>query len=219
MQINLDKKEIYYTGDLNRQQYEVLLDWLKKNDTGWEETDVEELEYLYGYDSLRYSNESWEWELNEEQTKNAKELFYTLENVQVDCRELIEEQIREMCDVYESNGYKQWTDPDALIKTDFYNYLRIDWANEFYLTGESGTKNTITYEKFMELFGENEKLPPYKKASLKWNYDTLVGDVIETTDEVSPISSREKELKKTLKHLLKKDIILTPKQYKKLWKK
>ena len=49
------------------------------------------------------------------------------------------------------------------------------------------------------------------------------GDVIETTDCVTPISSREEkqslELKKTLKYLLKKDIILTPKQYKKLWKK
>lgn len=60
------------------------------------------------------------------------------------------------------------------------------------------------------------------------NDKALVEDVIEgteTTDEVSPISlssifsSREKEFKKTLKYLLKKDIILTPKQYKKLWKK
>lgn len=153
--------------------------------------------------------------------KEESEEILTLDSIQVDCSELTEGQIKEMCNVYKSNGYKQWMNKDALKIEDNYTYLRIDWENEFCMNGKSSFKTIITYDKFMELFGENDKLPPYKEAPLKWNYGSLVGGVIkgiETIDEVSPISSREKELKKTLKYLLKKDIILTPKQYKKLWK-
>ena len=219
MKINLDEKEIYYTGDLNRQQFEVLLGWLEKNDTGWEATNIEDIQNLNGCDSLKYSDDSWEWELNEKQTKNAKELFYTLENIQVDCSELMEEQIKEMADVFENNGFN--VDLDGI--TDEHFYLRLTKCRKSVdLFRLDDTKTIITYEKFMELFGENEKVTPYEEVPLKWNYETLVWDGIkgiETIDEVSSISSREKELKKTLKYLLKKDIILTPKQYKKLWKK
>lgn len=211
MQINLDEKEIYYTGDLNKQQFEVLLNWLKKYDTGWEDTNIEDIQILNGYDSLKYSNESWWWELNEEQTKNAKELFYTLENIQVDCRELSEEQIKEMAYVFNTNGYKTWNNIRALKKdTHTHLFLEIGIGNEVYLNYKKENKTTITYSKFMELFGD-----------VKVSTDNLVKGT-ETIDEVTPISlfsSREKRLKKTLKHLLKKDIILTPKQYKKLWKK
>src|SRR5690606_5327030 len=79
--------------------------------------------------------------------------FLTLENVQVDCRELTEEQIKEMCKVYESNGYRQWNNQDSLKLIGNFTHLRIDWENEFYITSDLDTKTTITYEKFMELFG------------------------------------------------------------------
>lgn len=76
----------------------------------------------------------------------------TLENVQVDCRELTEEQVKEMCNVYENNGYKQWVNKNALKIEDNYTYLRIDWENDFFINGKDYDKTTITYEKFMELF-------------------------------------------------------------------
>lgn len=76
----------------------------------------------------------------------------TLENVQVDCRELTEEQVKEMVNVFESNGYKQWINPDAFKIIDNYTCLRIVWKNEFYIASELNSKTTITYEKFMELF-------------------------------------------------------------------
>ena len=212
---DLDKNEIYYTGSLNKNQLEILLDWLNKNDTGWEDYSIDGFLEINGSDSLKYSNGSWGWESNENQTKNAKELFYTLENVQVDCRELRDEQIKEMVNVFEKASFN--LDLDEITGEHFYLRLaKCEESVDFFKL--DNTKTTITYEKFMELFS-----------------DTLVGDVIEgteTTDEVSPIklsslfSSREKEnekrtlkLKKTLKYLLKRDIILTPKQYKKLWKK
>ena len=102
-------------------------------------------------------NVGWFFSKEHVVTHNAKELFYTLENIQIDCTNETEERIKEMCKVYESSGFKKWTDPDALIKTDFYNYLRIDHENEFYITGESDNFTTKKKEKFMELFGKEEK--------------------------------------------------------------
>src|SRR5690606_3785599 len=84
---------------------------------------------------------SYKWCMNAnikpEITHNAKELFYTLENVQVDCRELTEEQIKEMCKVYESNDYNQWNDNRALKLIDNYTYLRVGIGNEFYVNVKS----------------------------------------------------------------------------------
>ena len=207
---DLDENEIYYTGSLNKNQLEVLLDWLKKNDRGWEDYSIDGLLEINGTYSLLYSDGSWCWSGNTFKTKNAKELFYTLENVQVDCTELTKECIKEMADVFDKTGYKYINgNKNAALKVENdYKFLYLEEDKEIVVGIVDNNKTTITYEKFMELFS-----------------DTLVGDVIkgtETTDEVSPIRlffSREKKLKKTLKYLLKRDIILTPKQYKKLWKK
>lgn len=262
MEINLDEKEIYYTGDLNKQQFEILLDWLEKNDTGWEDTNLENIQILNGCDSLKYSNKSWWWKSNEEQTKNALELFNkdselykwykyddgSLFYVTSECKKghlygygldkdswvyygeedeyrcvfnnvaknyktpatkeeveerLTQEAIKRGFNVgYESGKYVYFIHD----KDWYYN----DKSNTFFVRQKNGTWNTIMKDGvWLEI--ENDK--------------ALVGDVIkgtETTDEVSPISlfsAREESLKKTLKYLLKKDIILTPKQYKKLWKK
>ena len=117
---DLDKNEIYYTGSLNKNQLEILLDWLNKNDTGWEDYSIDGFLEINGSDSLKYSNGSRGWESNENQTKNAKELFYTLENVQVDCRELRDEQIKEMANVFEKASFNL----DLGGITDEHFYLR-----------------------------------------------------------------------------------------------
>lgn len=150
----LDKTKVYDLSELTSEELQEIFTWLKNNDEDWHIVTFKNFKEGIDYARLAYVDNEWVW-VYQEPTANAKELFYTLENVQVDCSELSEKQVKEMCEVYESNGYKQWIDEDTLIKTDFCNYLRIDWANEFYITGESGTKTTITYEKFMELFAES----------------------------------------------------------------
>ena len=201
---DLDKNEIYYTGSLNKNQLEILLDWLNKNDTGWEDYSIDGLLEINGTDSLKYSNGSWGWESNENQTRNALELFYTLEDIQVDCSYLSKEQIKLMADVFKTHGYEI----GSLFLFGEYSFIRNNFGKYCMVAKKDKNKISITYEKFMDLFS-----------------DTLVEDVIKGTDELTPISlfsSREKEsekLKKTLKYLLKRDIILTPKQYKKLWNK
>lgn len=203
----LDKNKIYDLSELTSEELKEVLNWLKKNDEDWDNCPFEEMIKYQKTDRLVFNTHNWEWSNTVESTHNAKELFYTLENIQVDCSELSDEQIKEMCKVYESRGFKKWKDLDAFKIEGSFTYLKIDWENEFYITGGNDNFTTITYGKFMELFGDT-------------NY------LVETTDEVCLFSSREKEsekrtlkLKKTLKYLLKKDIILTPKQYKKLWKK
>lgn len=90
--------------------------------------------------------------------------------------------------------------------------------NDYYLNiigddilwNEFAVDTSLIMEDGVWLEIENEKLPPHKEAP------TLVGDsqvVVEHTKEFIPSK------KQVLKYLLKKDIILTPKQYKKLWKK
>lgn len=78
--------------------------------------------------------------------------FLTLENVQVDCTELTEEQINEMCNVYESNGYEvDWVRTNVSKHT--FTFLRFD-VSDVWCSNFDENKTTITYEKFMELFGE-----------------------------------------------------------------
>lgn len=209
MEINLDENEIYDLSELTSEELQELAKYMQINH-GWE--------YQVPHTDLFWHDASETWLYNKfekvNDMVNAKELFYTLENIQVDCRELSEEQIKEMADVFNTNGYETWDNINAL-KKDTHLFLEVGIGNEVYLNHKKEEKTTITYEKFMDLFGEKDKLPPYKETPLKWNYETLVGDnqvVIEHTKEFIPSK------KQVLKYLLKKDIILTPKQYKKLWK-
>lgn len=261
MQINLDKKEIYYTGDLNKQQFETLLDWLEKNDTGWEDTNIEDIQILNGYDSLKYSNESWWWESNEKQTKNALELFNkdselykwykyddgSLFYVTSECKKghLYGYGLDKDSWVYHvdeggnscvfNNVAKNYKTPatkeeveerltQEAIKRGFVKGVKVGCLN---LVGYFSEIEIDCYyldedcdEVFWNTFCVDSSVIMKDGVWLEIENDkALVGDVIETTDEVSIFSSREEKLKKTLKYLLKKDIILTPKQYKKLWKK
>lgn len=90
---------------------------------------------------------------------NAKELFYTLENIQADCRELTKEQVKEMADVFEANGFN--VDKKELKVDDRYCYLCFVQYDVWVCDGFK-SKQTITYEKFMELFGYKEKSEEFK---------------------------------------------------------
>lgn len=87
------------------------------------------------------------------ETHNAKELFYTLENIQVDCRELTEEQISNISDVFELNNFKVVRSYNNVTKTH-YHLQYVDEDKDVWVNSEDEEKNIITYDKFMELFGE-----------------------------------------------------------------
>ena len=147
--MKLNKNKVYDLSELASEELEEVANYMQNNH-GWKGQ--------VPHTDLFWHDVSGTWLYNKHDKvndmTNAKELFYTLENVQVDCRELTEEQIKEMCEVYESNGYEKWMDEDALKLIDDYTYLRTDWENEFFINGKDYDKTTITYEKFMELFGE-----------------------------------------------------------------
>lgn len=75
----------------------------------------------------------------------------TLENIQVDCRELTEEQIKDICKVFETNGYKVGED-DWALNVSYASYLLEFTGSEVFVSVGSEEKTTITYEKFMKLF-------------------------------------------------------------------
>ena len=78
----------------------------------------------------------------------------TLENVQVDCRELTEEQIKKMADVFENSGFN--LDLDEITGEHFYLRLaKCEESVDFFKL--DNTKTEITYEKFMKLFGNKGK--------------------------------------------------------------
>lgn len=143
--MKLDKNKVYDLSEL----------------TSEERKEVEKVAkiHIYNYKYLLFSSG---WFVCSDGSKfcteptNAKELFYTLENVQVDCRGLSEEQIKEMAYVFESNGY---INSMGLNVCDTYFLLRQRWGKEDRNFGVLGDHKddrftTITYEKFMELFAE-----------------------------------------------------------------
>lgn len=175
-----NKNKVYDLSELTNDELKEIANYMQSNQ-GWE--------YQVPHTDLYFSNEDgWLYNMVNKVTDmtNAKELFYTLENIQVDCRELSEEQIKEMAGVFENAGYKAWDDPNALKKIhDDDDYLRLDWVNDFYINFKSDTKTTINYNKFMELFGRkeenfkklvgvlNEELTEkaYKETANKLNYE------------------------------------------------
>lgn len=75
----------------------------------------------------------------------------TLKNVQVDCRCLTREQVKEMSDVYKNNGFRI----GSLSLCDYYCFLNSNYDYCF-VNKYKKNKTKITYEKFMELFGSEE---------------------------------------------------------------
>lgn len=95
---------------------------------------------------------------------NAKELFYTLENIQVDCTNESVKRIKQMADVFNYNGYKTWDDIQALEKyKDIHVFLRVGIGDKVYINYKKPNKTTITPDKFMELFGDENHIPEVSK--------------------------------------------------------
>lgn len=152
---NLDVNKIYDLSELTSEERELLFDNYFKNKRGFKNY----RKYFIKIDSdvLFYHGKEWEWHndtwkvINEDFIlTNAKELFYTLENVQVDCRELTDEHIKEMANVFEANGFN--VDKKELKVDDIHCYLCFVQYDVWVCDGFK-SKQTITYEKFIELFG------------------------------------------------------------------
>ncbi len=109
-----------------------------------------------------------------------EKIEYTLENIQVDCRELSEVETNNIAKVFKTNGYtivNFW-------KSDRFNYIRLGEYHKKNITFLSkGTKqHTITYEKFMELFSEKpiEELHAEHKEAKR---EPKKGDVVKAWDD------------------------------------
>lgn len=105
--------------------------------------------YLLDEDTevLHFDDEKWVVSnFENEEYVNAKELFYTLENIQVDADELDKDMFRDVVKIYNNNNFV-FDD----YKDESLNYLSsVD--NKLIFSRHRDKKNTITYEKFMELF-------------------------------------------------------------------
>lgn len=148
MEIKLDKSKVYSLEDLTRDQFRKLYGWLLENDNGWQYVSFEH--WKNNKESLKYSGSSWAM-YPVEPTTNAKELFYTLKNVQIDCRKLSKKQIENIEEVFENNDYSV----GIINLINSHYFFRYNGEN-YVFVGKDRTDDgfhTITYEKFMELFG------------------------------------------------------------------
>ena len=86
---SLDITKKYDLSKLNDEQLQIVLDWLKENDTGWGITDLDYFKYgLHKYHLL--FNNDFVWGKGLENTTNALELFEENESVYDDMLSLIE---------------------------------------------------------------------------------------------------------------------------------
>src|SRR5690606_16974030 len=166
----LDKSKIYDLSELRSEELKKIFEYLK-NTHNWDNVIFENWSEFSNLKENVLLCESYGWIMKYNHYKpcritNAKELFYTLENIQDDCRGLTEEQIKKMCDIYEDKGYylsihAKENDEEAYILS--YNNITQDGEYGFYkYDKEENNENTIKYEKFMELFGNKEKSEEFK---------------------------------------------------------
>ena len=161
----LDKTKIYDLSEFTSNEKNQLLIKLIEIDVSWDkELPKEE---FFSSDFLYFSTDyvsKGEWLVSDEiqytdkEIVNAKELFYNLENVQVDCRYLTNEQIDEIADVFKKYGYRI----GSLSLMEEYCFIRQNAGKYCLVTTKHKNKTTITYEKFMELFGYKEKSEEFK---------------------------------------------------------
>lgn len=201
--IKLDKTKVYDLSELTSNEKGMLLKHLQETSkNNWHAISCFNNKRLAYFTEF---NSEGEWLTTKKpSTTNAKELFYTLENVQVDCSELSEEQIEEMADVFEKSGFKLSLDGT----TDEHFYLRLAKCGKSVdLYRLDDTKTTITYDKFIELFGDrsvtsgNNQPPVYSVGSGM------------TTNKIS-LSIKPEGV---VKFLADKDVFLSPEDYKKLF--
>lgn len=155
--IKLDKTKSYYLGDLSKEQREEIKNWLVTETDNWNTKSEIIHDYLYFDTSV---NKWLQTPFEKESVVNALELFYNLENVQVDCRELSKEQIKEMFDIYINNKYiilhNNYNFASKLCFESEYFFIKQD-SRDVFVGVEDEEKHTITYDKFIELFSKEEK--------------------------------------------------------------
>lgn len=84
---DLDRTKKYDLSQLNDEQLQAVLDWLKENDTGWEEVDLINFSYRVKDTYLIYPLDGWYWSVSKDDLTNAIELFdERLSNVKVDLK-------------------------------------------------------------------------------------------------------------------------------------
>lgn len=91
--MELDKTKKYDLSQLNDEQLQAVLDWLKKNDTGWGDVDITRFRRNSGGYNLRYDEDfAWHWidEMEYDKATNALELFSDDASVYDDMLSLIE---------------------------------------------------------------------------------------------------------------------------------
>lgn len=155
----LDENKIYYLGDLNKEQAGELFDYIKTVgvNNGWDDRGIFISSDIHLGVLLYFNGNSWTWNYDKNApTTNALELFYNLDNIQVDCKGLSKEQIKEMAEVIVLNGRRIYPTNDALEVDKDCEYFQ-SYYSAFGVFSESYNKTTITYEKFMELFDKWEQ--------------------------------------------------------------
>lgn len=85
--MELDRTKKYDLSQLNDEQLQAVLDWLKENDTGWEDKEIENIKTSFYV--LGYSCDEWIFERIDYAT-NALELFNDETSVYDDILSLIE---------------------------------------------------------------------------------------------------------------------------------
>ena len=152
----LDKSKVYDLSKLTSEECNEILIMLKEIDKYWDGMELED--FIDGLDvyKLKYfvDEKDWNW-TRENSTCNAKELFYTLENIQVDCSELSKMQIEYMAKVFVENGFNLLENEknNALVTSLSWKNLRLNVFGEVCTLYPVLDKTTITHDKFMELFG------------------------------------------------------------------
>lgn len=150
----LNKKCVYSLEDLTSEERNELLEPLN----------------LIGIKKANYLSfgEPFGWVLgtfHNKETVNAKELFYTLENIQVDCSNETECRIREMINIFVAKSVRCGGNM-YLNKDKRQVYLYINDNNITVMHIKHDNKTTITYEKFIEFFAE----PQYEVTEKPQHY-------------------------------------------------
>lgn len=144
----LDKSKVYDLSELTNDELKETAKYMQDNH-GWKGQ--------VPHTDLFWHEVSGTWLYNKHDKVNnmvnAKELFYTLENVQVDCRELTEEQIDNLVNVYESNNIPKYKGSyDREYVKGRCNFIMKNYSGCHWFSDKEIKFTTITYDKFMELF-------------------------------------------------------------------
>lgn len=153
---DLDRNEVYSLEEIKKDsvKFDLLKEWLRENERNWSEFNFEELNESI---CLRYNIDDKEWLLSNKNipTKCALTLFeLDITDYQVDCTDLSKEQIEEMGSVLLLKGKDYLSSKKFALSRNHNSDFLISSDESFYITNKQDDKTTITYDKFIELFGE-----------------------------------------------------------------